>query len=515
MKNKALALAITLSLAMSTTGFASEDYAGQKLSSNKEADFGTKTTNSETYPTDTTTVKATTQVNNGTTTKSKEGIPAAAKTALPITLYGDHVVYHQDTGDFTANGNVRIYQGKQRIYTTLVAGNMKSGDVYLKNGGKLLEGDTSTTGENVHYNFNTKSGTLEKISGNSGPDFYRAEEGAIYPDRIELGKGATTTRCPAIKHTPCLEIRASKVVIYPGEKLIAYDVKVYVKGKHIYTRDRLISDISGGENKAAVVIPHIGYSSDHGMEFIYNYEHVLDANNTLNAKMLYYTEIGWRPMYSYTHDAKNFYVKVKNGYAEDSDNNWIKQQSDVLVGYKSHKFTDKLPLSYSMYYEHGLWSSDSKKSWHTSYGMLINHDRIHLSGDKTLFLDLGVGKKWLNESLTDKTTNTMFYKATLGKSFKYGWNTWTSYYRQGDLEDVFDYDTTDMNKEIQWGIKKKFDENNDLAFITRYDLDSNSLYNYTLRYKHNFCCWQLVVEYIDQRYKDDHEINIKYDLMRW
>ena len=32
---------------------------------------------------------------------------AASESDLPITIYGDHVLYHSDTGEFTASGNVR------------------------------------------------------------------------------------------------------------------------------------------------------------------------------------------------------------------------------------------------------------------------------------------------------------------------------------------------------------------------------------------------------------------------
>ena len=519
MTNRALALAVTLSLTMSTTAFAAVNYQGEKISDNYGPNFVVENSVATAYPDDQKSPIVTKNAKQITTTK-KTGIKAgesgetAAQAALPITLYGDHVVYHQDSGEFTANGNVRIYQGKQELYTTLVEGNMKTGDVYMKRGGRVVEGETSTTGQWAHYNFTNKNGEIKKLSGTSGPDIYRSEEGTIYPDRIELKKGAVTTRCPAIHHSPCLEIRAGKVVIYPGDKLIAYDVKVYVKGKHIYSRDRLISKLSEKE-KQGVIIPHIGYTSEHGMELEYNYEHVFSPNDTANADMRYYTKIGWRPMYSFNHDAKNFYVKVQNGYDEDNDNNWIKKQTDILVGYKSHKFSNKLPLNYSMYYEHGLWSDNTQKSWHTAYGVFINHDRIHFGGDKTTFLDLGIGHKWVNESLTDNTMSTMLYKATLGKGFKYGWDTWLGYYWQRNQNEIFNYDASDMAEEVQFGLKKTFDENNNLAVITRYDKSNSSLYNYTVRYTHNFCCWRLIIEYIDQRYKNDHEWNIRYDLVRW
>ena len=525
MTNKALALAVTLSLTMYTTVCAAEDYYGQKPSGNYVPNFTVVDATGNPYPNDQTTVpetQTTAQTAKKTTKKTTKNLKAkdkggsvnVAQSTLPIILYGDNIIYHQDTGDFTAKGNVRMYQGKQKLYTSLVEGNMKSGDVYLKNGGKMVEEDTATVGQWVHYNFNTKSGTIKKISGVSGLDFYHAAEGTIYPDRIEMDKGASTTRCPAVEHSPCLEIRAGKVVMYPGDKLIAYDVKVYIKGKHVYSRDRIISNLAK-DNKEGVIVPHIGYSSDNGMEISYNYEYVFGANDTVNADMHYYSKTGWRPMYSYKHDARNFYIRVENGHDEDGDNNWIKKQSDVLIGYKSHKFTDKLPLNYSMYYEHGLWSDNTQKSWHTAYGVFINHDRIHLGGDKTTFLDLGVGHKWVNESLTDTTTTTMLYKATLGKGFKYGLDAWLGYYWQKNQDEIFAYDAADMAREVQLGVKKTFDKNNDLAFITRYDKDKSSLYNYTVRYTHNFCCWRLIIEYIDQRYKKDHELNIKYDLVRW
>ena len=72
-----------------------------------------------------------------------------------------------------------------------------------------------------------------------------------------------------------------------------------------------------------------------------------------------------------------------------------------------------------------------------------------------------------------------------------------------------------MTEEVQWGLRKIFDKNNNLALITRYDRGNSSLYNYTVRYIHDFCCWRLTIEYVDQRYKNDHEWNIKYDLVRW
>ena len=57
---------------------------------------------------------------------------------------------------FFAEGNVKIVQGDETILTTRAEGNMKTGDVWLKQGGTLQEPDTTMNGEWVHYNFNSE-----------------------------------------------------------------------------------------------------------------------------------------------------------------------------------------------------------------------------------------------------------------------------------------------------------------------------------------------------------------------
>ena len=57
---------------------------------------------------------------------------------MPITLIGDHAVYDSVSGDFHAEGNIKVFQGKQKIVTTAIVGNMKTGDVWLKEGGSFI-----------------------------------------------------------------------------------------------------------------------------------------------------------------------------------------------------------------------------------------------------------------------------------------------------------------------------------------------------------------------------------------
>ena len=79
--------------------------------------------------------------------KSKKKKQAESAEPMPITLWSDSATYDQGSGDFFAEGNVKIVQGDETILTTRAEGNMKTGDVWLKQGGTLQEPDTTMNGE--------------------------------------------------------------------------------------------------------------------------------------------------------------------------------------------------------------------------------------------------------------------------------------------------------------------------------------------------------------------------------
>lgn len=537
MKNKAIALGITLALALPGMAMASPlsyGYDGHKLSTKNGPTYEPQTLDEVTENArkaeklvrlqdqpDAKTEEITSASQETVKEQKKrlkEGKKTESESTLPITIYGDQVIYDSETGDFRAQGNVRLYQGSQKLYTAQAHGNSKTGDIYLETGGRIINssGGTQsvTDGKWGHYNFLDKTGTIKEISGSNGTDLYRADIGQVYPDRVELTEGARTTKCPAVKHPPCVEVRANKVVIYPKDKLIAYGVKVYVKGKHIYSRDRWINRF--GEGGEQSLMPHIGYSDDHGTEIRYNLDIPVSESNTLRANLKYYSKIGWRPLFTDVQDFRNFYIQVTDGHDEDGDNNWIRKKHDIKIGYKSHKFDKRLPLNYSFYYSRGLWKDKWKQSWHSEYGGFLTHDPIRLTHEeRPLYLNLGIGHKWTDEEEAKDKRSTSLYSATLRKSFDGGWNTWLGYYYERPHNSIFNYSNPDMEKEVQYGLSKQFGHTDNLAFITRYNEGEHSVYEYIYRWTHDFCCFRVGIEYRDKQYINDHEWSVTYDLYRW
>ena len=148
---------------------------------------------------------------------------------MPIVLNCDKANYDQHTGDFVANGNVRIVQGDEVIITTVAKGNMKTGDIYFEEGGTLEEPKNKTDAEGAHYNFNSKAGELKSIKGKSGPDFYEAPHAILEDGKMIVDQGGSTSRCPAVDHTKCVSIEAKTMTVYPVEKIAPRNVKVLFK----------------------------------------------------------------------------------------------------------------------------------------------------------------------------------------------------------------------------------------------------------------------------------------------
>lgn len=435
---------------------------------------------------------------------------ASESQAMPITLIGDHAVYDSVSGDFHAEGNIKVFQGKQKIVTTAIVGNMKTGDVWLKEGGSLFDTTSETKAEWGHYNFNSKTGELKKLSGKNDKDLFFAPHAVIDPEKMTLDEGGITTRCSAVKHPKCLEIRAKKFEVYPGQKLAAYDVQVFVRGKHIYSRDYWENNLA--EKNKERIMPHLGFKDeDKGFYINVSYERPIAKNTMFYADLNNYFKAGFKPMYGIDHDERNFKVSIQDGW-DEQDDDWVKKQRDIRVDYKPHHFSDKLPLSYSAYYEHGLWKNENtgKESWHTEYGAYLNHDRIYLFNGNTS-LDLTIGKKWTCESEVDTVESTNVYYATVNQKLTPKWNTWVGYYREDFTSNVFSYNQPDMPVELRNGISYRFDDKNIASIVNRYDLDSKANHETVYRWLHKFCCWQLVLEYTDEHYKNDSSLELKYE----
>ena len=419
-------------------------------------------------------------------TRSGEEIDAAQSEPLPITMTGDYASYDSVSGDFVAEGNVVITQGNETLKTVRAEGNMKTGEI-------------------------------KKIEGKGNEDYFRAPHATIYPDKMVVDQGGETTRCPAVEHEPCLLVKAKTFEIYPKEKMVAHDVKVYVKGKHVYSRDTWVNNLN--DDGAARIMPSVGYDGDDnkGTYIKLKLDYDIDENTNVNSELVYYNRGHFKPIIKAKHDQRNYYLTYQSGW-EEEDDEWVDKKNEIGFYYKPHYFIDGIPVTYRLYAHRGLWKNEEtgRQSWHTEYGAYLSHDRIYLFNTKNTFLDLTIGKKWVDESLTDETRSTMMYYGTLGQKLGSKWYTWAGYYREKTTSNLYDLGQPDMERELRNGISYRPDDRNTFSIVNRYDTGKHENYETTYTWTHRFCCWAISFEYEQEHFDGgDRQWNIRYEFLNW
>ena len=462
---------------------------------------------------------------------------------VPLIIKGNDARYSSESGDFIIEGNVRLKQGLTNVTSTKAVGNANTGDIWLLEGGTLQEPTNRVNARWAHYNFNKETGELLHLKGASSAnprsgkfDYYEAPHGLIEHGMLIMDQGGMSTRCPAVKHHPCVSVKAKTITIIPNDRIIARGVQVFVKGKHVYSRDVWINELNK-ENKQTK--PRIGWDNERGWYASLEYSRpignpLLKNPTTFYMEQIFYTKSKYKPFYGITHDRRDFYVRVNSGYVYDSDNDaldegiWLNKKIDWGLFLKPHRIAKGLPLSIDGYITHGLWKYNhlNWESWHTEKAAFLRHDRFYPLGGKKLYMDLMVGRKWIHESLNNATTrrygnslNTNIYHGTLGYRFSNKWNIWTTYHNEHRTSYLFSKGQPSFVKDLSMGIAWNPDKHNSFTIVNRRNLDSETRthgnYTTTFTWRHRFCCELLTVSYEKKHYNHENKWTVKFDFLSW
>jgi len=450
------------------------------------------------------------------------------ETAAPVRVSADKAEYNDDTGDFYASGNVVLTQNGQTIRTTYAEGNMKNGQVFLKQGGEFAEGGLRMQGDWIYYNFMSKSGEMQKVSGRNHTknEWYSAPDARIRNGNLHAEHGATMSWCPAKKNPPCMSVEAKYFEIIPHKMMIAKDCWVKVRGKKIYHRDRWVNDLT--KKHHSKISPRAGYDSDQGASIGLVFDRPLWKGANFYAEGRYFSHDNWKYWYEVNQDADDFDITYGNGWV-DNDGDWYHKNSNIRFNLKPHRIAKGLPLSYSGYFERGIWrrwyrngsQRYSPASMHTDYGVYLYHDPIHFFNSKKNYLNLYIGKTWTREEVGNSNTSSNAYGATFTQELGRDWKVWVGYYDNKYIDNrLFDINQPDMAKELRPGIQYTTPNKRDtLSLVYRHNLKDGSYngYNYGHRYqmdlswKHRFCCWDFEVVYERRYAKQDNRLRISYN----
>lgn len=425
------------------------------------------------------------------------------KPAGPITIVADELYFSDKTGELFAKGNVVITQDKSRITADLIRGNDKQTEVWTDDAARLTEPRTDMTGMKIRYNYGSQIGSMEDVKGKCGDDF-------ISGKRIHFEEGkvtayqATTTGCPA-KGTPDYRVTARKVEIWPEDKLIAYDAKVWIKNFVIYTTPRYKVSL---KKEQETEYPSFGYRDPDGYWIKQHLDFPMDEYFSLRTDLYYYTNKGFKPNFDALYDRREYSLKLSMGeysnvmtasgdpaFGQSTNSlNWVTKSPEFRFDWHPQQI-GKQPWRFNATALIGKWTDDTKSSWHQDYLVYFTRDPIFLDKKKTLRWNNGFGLEHIRESYDGSAQSIIRYNTSLVKQVNPWLAVWTGYNFTSNNQSAFAYSQINVGREWYNGVMVKLDRLTSFSYVNSYDLTNGRTYeNYYTLYR-NLHCWNTYIQY--------------------
>lgn len=428
----------------------------------------------------------------------------AAPVSSPVVFEGDDLSFSEITGEVFAKGNVKIQKDQTVIETEVLHGNTKESTIWIENVANFSQPGVELIGSGVEYNYKIRSGLMDQAQGKIGYDIVSANHISMNQEEIILHDG-TVTRCPA--KVPDYHVSADKIEVWPGKKLIAYNAKFWIKDKVIFSLPKYQKSLKE-KNQSESDFPQIGYSSKDGAFINQHLEYPINDDVAAFANLAYYTKSDFKPNYGLINRTDKYDLSVVQGYYRDDDDYWIKKEPEINLNYFGGKL-GQAPIHYRLSAVYGKWIDDDKTSWHQDYLIYFAHDPIKLGN--TITLQLGTGFQWIHESYDNSTQEVLRYDAKLTKEFSPRFSTWVGYHYRDQEATLFDYDTPDLNKQLDTGFTYKIDKMNAITFNQSYDMENSHVYDQDYTWHRDLHCWQADITYRAKR----EEIRLKIKTKQW
>ncbi len=415
------------------------------------------------------------------------------QTKAPIVIEADEIYFSDLNGTMFAKGNVTVTQDKTRLMGELIRGNAKQNNIWIDDKARYTERDINIVGSQITYNYGTKNGTIAAANGIIGKEFVTGQKIELINGEYVVHDG-TLTGCPA--KVPDYHVSATKVEIWPGEKLIAYNAKFWIKNTVIYTLPKYQKSLR--QDATATEFPQFGHKSNDGTFIIQHLEYPFNNRLSASADLAYYSQAGFRPLYGLTDREKGYKLGVIYGYSIDGNDHWVKREPEFSLLFDRRQMFS-LPLYYTVGATYGRWDDFTKSSWQRTFSVYIDTAPIKLGSTSELILGTGVTNTW--QSYTDRTFNNYVYDATLTSKWSPNFSTFLGYHYRRNMADLFAYNRPDMAREGDFGFSYKIDPLNRLTLKWIYDIGNSHLYDADVTWSHNLHCWQADITYRIKRSK--------------
>lgn len=438
-------------------------------------------------------------------------LQAAAKkkddlSAQPISIVADELYFSDKSGEMFAKGNVIVSQGNSKISADFLRGNDKHNELWVDGVARYQEPLSDVLGMKIHYNYGLGFGTMQNIRGRCGEEFITGERATI-----ETGKyvvyGASTTSCPT-KGTPDYRVTARKIVIWPNDKVVAYDAKLWIKNTVIFSTPRYKRSLKRRDEDDE--FPRFGYQDPDGFWISQRISYALSNSLSAYTDLTYYPKIGFRPTFGLVDQEDDYTMRLTTGRFRDDNNHWIRKEPEFRFDLFPQPL-GKLPLKYTVGAIIGQWTDDKKTSWHQEYNLQLRHNPIFLDPAKSWQLNLGTGFQHTRESVDSSFQNVFRYNARLSKKLSPALTAWTAYNYMNNNNTTFSYGKKEVAREGILGLAWKVNNRTTLSYYTSYDFANSRVYDNYYVLKQNFHCWETEFTYRSVK----KELIVTFNIVRW
>lgn len=177
-----------------------------------------------------------------------------------VEVVADQLEYRPETQKVIAQGNVVITYQDTRLTSDYAEVEKEAKKAYARGHVLIFKGDAlKGEGEQIYYDFGNKSGSFPQGKTYPFPWYAFGDDIDIQSETVMVIKNARITTCDY--EEAHYDVHASKATVYRGNKIIAWNVRIYALGKPIFWWPYLVIPLKNNEMPVTITG---GYNSEYG-----------------------------------------------------------------------------------------------------------------------------------------------------------------------------------------------------------------------------------------------------------
>ena len=431
----------------------------------------------------------------------------------PLQVEADKIRYNDTTGDINLSGHILIKHMLDRYTTDYVYGNTLTQKYVIPGKIRWISPTSKTEAESAEYDASSEVGKFKKISGWDSDLYYFQGTNGIYhrdANKMVIKNGYFTTK-HAVAKIPDYRIEADTIDIYPGDKYVAYQVKLKFKNTTILSLSKYRGNLSADKGVSLwSLMPRPMYDSDNGWGLHNSIDISLNRNNDLSfyVRNTWYSKAGYKPDIGVEYETPagqlSLYYAEKESATNDEGGIWIKKKPAFVFSSRNYYFgkgSIYAGLRGEIGYWSELWADRKVEGPYKGFDVYISGPSVPIGKFLTFNWRIGHARDYYdytsykgNHLLEAKNTTRTSSYYSLGLYGKYrSVNAWVNYTdRHFDGYSPYVYDTYSMESPLDTGFSIQLTPKDAVSVSWSVDtVNGNLRHRYYTYYRdmHSFYGW--------------------------